>query len=82
MDLNNGANRVNPNIGLSQNGILSVETSERGRGRGMTKLTQTQIGSIGEVTVAAQLMLLSNGRLSPFLPFADDDGIDLFIFIT
>ena len=42
----------------------------------MTKLTQTQIGSIGEVTVAPQLMLLSNGRLSPFLPFADDDGID------
>lgn len=74
MDLNSGANRVNPNTGLSQNGILSVKTSEWGRG--MTKLTQTQIGSIGEVTVAPQLMLLSNGRLSPFLPFADDDGID------
>ena len=45
----------------------------------MTKLTQTQIGSIGEVTVAAQLMLLSHGRLSPFLPFADDEGIDLIV---
>ena len=28
---------------------------------------------IGEVTVAAQLMLGSAGRFSPFLPFADDD---------
>ena len=43
-------------------------------------LTQTQIGSIGEVTVAAQLMLGSQGRLSPFLPFADDDGIDLIVY--
>jgi len=42
-------------------------------------MTQTQIGTIGEVTVAAQLMLGSNGRFSPFLPFADDDGIDLIV---
>jgi hypothetical protein len=43
-------------------------------------MTQTQIGTIGEVTVAAQLMLASDGRLSPFLPFADDDGIDLIVY--
>jgi hypothetical protein len=45
-----------------------------------TRMTQTQIGTIGEVTVAAQLMLASDGRLSPFLPFADDDGIDLIVY--
>ncbi len=43
-------------------------------------MTQTQIGAIGEVTVAAQLMLGSEGRFSPFLPFADDDGIDLIVY--
>ena len=43
-------------------------------------MTQTQIGAIGEVTVAAQLMLASDGRFSPFLPFADDDGIDLIVY--
>ena len=43
-------------------------------------MTQTQVGTIGEVTVAAQLMLASDGRLSPFLPFADDDGIDLIVY--
>lgn len=43
-------------------------------------MTQTQIGTIGEVTVAAQLMLGSEGRFSPFLPFADDDGIDLIVY--
>ena len=43
-------------------------------------ITSTQIGTIGEVTVAAQLMLSSDGRFSPFLPFADDDGIDLIVY--
>ncbi len=47
---------------------------------GVDTLTSTQIGTIGEVTVAAQLMLASDGRLSPFLPFADDDGIDLIVY--
>ena len=47
---------------------------------GVGTLTSTQVGTIGEVTVAAQLMLASGGRLSPFLPFADDDGIDLIIY--
>ena len=45
-----------------------------------SQITSTQIGTIGEVTVAAQLMLASDGRFSPFLPFADDDGIDLIVY--
>ncbi|MCH8158120.1 MAG: hypothetical protein IID18_10300 [Nitrospinae bacterium] len=43
-------------------------------------ITTTQIGAIGEHIAASQLMLASQGRLSPFLPMADDDGIDLLIF--
>ncbi len=42
-------------------------------------LTTSQIGKIGETLVASQLMLASGGRLSPFLPLADDDGIDLVL---
>jgi hypothetical protein len=42
-------------------------------------LTDTQKGTIGETLVAAQLMLISNGRFSPFVPIADDGGIDLII---
>ena len=42
-------------------------------------LSSTQIGKIGETIVGAQLMLASEGRLSPFLPIADDGGIDLII---
>ena len=43
-------------------------------------LTSTQIGAIGEAIVAAELTLASGGRLAPFKPFADDDGIDLLIY--
>lgn len=43
-------------------------------------LTHTQVGTVGEITVASQLMLLSEGRLTSFLPLADDDGIDLLVF--
>lgn len=43
-------------------------------------ITTTQIGAIGEHIAASQVMLASQGRLSPFLPMADDDGIDLLIF--
>lgn len=43
------------------------------------KLSSTQIGAIGEVTVAAGLMLGSSGRLAPFRPMADDDGLDLLV---
>ena len=42
-------------------------------------LTSNQIGKIGETLVASQLMLASGGRLSPFLPLADDDGVDLVL---
>lgn len=44
------------------------------------RLTATQIGAIGEETAATQLMLASGGRLAPFKPYADDDGVDLLIF--
>ena len=44
------------------------------------RLTATQIGAIGESVVAAGLTLASRGRLAPFKPFADDDGIDLLIY--
>lgn len=44
------------------------------------KPTSTQLGAIAENLVANALMLESNGRLSPFLPQADDDGIDLLIY--
>ena len=46
---------------------------------GMMALTTSQIGKIGETLVASQLMLASGGRLSPFLPLADDDGVDLVL---
>lgn len=44
------------------------------------RLTSTQIGAIGESVVAVGLTLTSQGRLAPFKPFADDDGIDLLIY--
>lgn len=46
----------------------------------MPRPTSTQIGAIAENWVANALMLESQGRLSPFLPQADDDGIDLLIY--
>lgn len=42
--------------------------------------SETQIGSVTESLVAAQLILASHGRLSPFKPVADDGGIDLLVF--
>jgi len=44
------------------------------------RLTSTQIGAIGESLVAVGLMAASGGRLAPFKPVADDDGIDLLFF--
>ena len=44
------------------------------------RLTSTQIGAIGESLVAVGLMAASGGRLAPFKPIADDDGIDLLLF--
>lgn len=40
-------------------------------------LTSTQRGAIGESIAVAGLMLASGGRLSPYKPVADDDGVDL-----
>jgi len=54
--------------------ISAVQSSEEYR------LTSTQIGAIGEAAVAMGLTLASSGRLAPFKPFADDDGIDLLIY--
>lgn len=45
-----------------------------------THLTSTQIGAIGESVTASGLILASGGRLAPFTPMADDDGIDLLIY--
>ncbi|OWJ57811.1 DUF4365 domain-containing protein [Paraburkholderia caledonica] len=39
-------------------------------------LTSTQIGTIGENLLVNAVMKGSSGRLSPFQPLADDDGID------
>ena len=47
---------------------------------GSSKVTPTQKGSIGESIVKIGLILESDGRLSPFEPFADDDGIDLLVY--
>ncbi len=44
------------------------------------KLTSTQIGVLAENLVANELMIESKGRLSPFQPIADDDGVDILIY--
>ena len=44
------------------------------------QLTSTQIGAIAESLVANAIMVHSKGRLSPFVPLADDDGIDLLVY--
>ena len=44
------------------------------------KLSSTQIGTIGENLLVNAVMKASNGRLSPFLPLADDDGLDVLFF--
>jgi hypothetical protein len=42
--------------------------------------SSTQIGAIGECIAAAGILEGSIGRLSPFKPVADDDGMDLLLF--
>ncbi|MGE0409485.1 MAG: hypothetical protein AB7P23_09530 [Amphiplicatus sp.] len=44
------------------------------------RLSTTQQGAIAESIVAIELMTGSNGRLAPFKPLADDDGIDLLVY--
>jgi hypothetical protein len=46
----------------------------------VSKITETQKGTIAENLVANHLILESKGRLSPFQPVADDGGIDLLIY--
>lgn len=46
----------------------------------MVELSSTQIGAIAENLVANELMIESRGRLSPFQPIADDDGLDVLIY--
>ena len=42
-------------------------------------LTSTQKGKVTEQLVAGALLVASNSRLAPFVPLADDHGIDLII---
>lgn len=46
----------------------------------MSELTSTQIGAIAENLIANEIMIESGGRLSPFQPIADDDGLDVLIY--
>jgi len=49
------------------------------RARRAAGTTSTQVGKACETLVACSLMLASRGRLSPFMPLADDDGLDLIL---
>lgn len=42
-------------------------------------LSTTQKGKVTEYLVASALTLASGGRISPFVPLSDDDGIDLIV---
>ena len=46
----------------------------------MSNLTTTQVGAIGENLLVNSVMIASEGRLSPFQPLADDDGLDVLFF--
>ena len=43
-------------------------------------LTSTQIGTIGENLLVNAVMKASDWRLSPFQPYADDDGLDVLFY--
>ncbi|MBM3602682.1 MAG: DUF4365 domain-containing protein [Alphaproteobacteria bacterium] len=43
-------------------------------------LSPTQTGVIGENLLVNAIMKASDGRLSPFQPVADDDGLDVLFF--
>ncbi len=43
-------------------------------------LTATQKGAVAENIVASRIISASGGRLCPFLPVADDGGVDLLVF--
>lgn len=43
------------------------------------QLTSTQKGKVTEQLVASALLIASDGRLAPFVPLADDHGLDLIV---
>jgi len=43
-------------------------------------LTATQVGAVAEQIVAGRIIQASAGRLNPYLPVADDGGVDLLVF--
>jgi hypothetical protein len=43
-------------------------------------LSSVQIGAIGENLLVNAVMKASDGRLSPFAPIADDDGLDVLFY--
>jgi len=43
-------------------------------------LTSTQVGAIGENLLVNAVMKATDGRMSPFQPLADDDGLDVLFF--
>ncbi|WP_395023380.1 hypothetical protein [Dongia sp.] len=43
-------------------------------------LTSTQVGVIGENLLINEIMKASEGRLAPFQPMADDDGLDVLFY--
>jgi hypothetical protein len=55
--------------------MVDVQGSARRHG-----ITSTQTGAVGELMIAAGLIVASGGRLAPFKPVADDDGIDLLVY--
>ena len=60
-------------------GIASIHAAMIEEPEKPCHLSTTQLGTIAETLVSAQLMLVSGGRLSTFVPQADDDGIDLLV---
>ncbi len=42
-------------------------------------LSSTQKGNVAAHLVASALLVASNGRLAPFVPLADDHGLDLIV---
>jgi len=56
---------------------MGREPNLRGNGE---YLTATQKGAVAENIVASRIISASRGRLSPFLPVADDGGVDLLVF--
>ncbi len=43
------------------------------------QLTSTQKGKVTEQMVASAFLIASEGRLAPFVPLADDHGLDLIV---